>query len=652
MTLYRQLVVIIISLFTACFLVSVTISTGNLRSFLGEQLASHAQDTATSLGLSLSPYMQRNDTAVMNSMVDAIFDRGYYRTISVIAVNGKPLIERSNPATSEDVPSWFIDYIDLQLPTAKAMVMSGWKQAATVVVASHPGYAYQELWGNCLDTLVLFSLTAVAAILLGLLAVHLLLKPLKRVEEQAEAICHQNIVIQEKLPRTRELRRVVEAMNRLASKVNEIFTEQLFTTERLREQAYRDPVTGLGNRRYFDRQLQASLESQEETSGGTLLLLELSRLEQVNTASGYQAGDILLHRTAELIQKRLAEFSKYFISRISGAGFGIVVEGINSRESDALASALVKDLLQLHTENLVEDSNIAHIGSAMWESGDSMSGVLAEADNALRSAQAMGNNGWHRHEPTEGAPRSIPGAAQWHSRLKQAISSASATLCAQPVLEFTGSGHKLLHKEIFLRLPDENDGFMTAGVFMPMAERIGLAAELDRFVIGKLLDHLSANPADPSRYAINLSAASLHNPEFVQWLCRQLQVHPGHGQRIAFEFPESGVLGNIPDTRTVVDRLSALGCSCGIDHFGRSFNSFGYLRSLKIRYLKIDGGYTRDINRETDNQFLVRALADTAHSVDIRVFAEAVESVEELDAFRLLNIDGVQGYLFGKPQPL
>jgi len=652
MTLYRQLVVIIISLFTACFLVSVTISTGNLRSFLGEQLASHAQDTATSLGLSLSPYMQRNDTAVMNSMVDAIFDRGYYRTISVIAVNGEPLIERSNPATSEDVPSWFIDYIDLQIPTAKAMVMSGWKQAATVVVASHPGYAYQELWENCLDTLVLFSLTAVAAILLGILAVYLLLIPLKRVEEQAEAICHQNFVIQEKLPHTRELRRVVEAMNRLSSKVNEIFTEQLFTTERLREQAYRDPVTGLGNRRYFERQLQASLESQEESSGGTILLLELSGLEQVNTASGYQAGDILLHRTAELIQKRLAEFSKYFVSRTSGAGFGIVVEGISSREADALANALVKDLLQLHTENLVEDSNIAHIGTAMWESGDSMSGVLAEADNALRSAQAMGNNGWHRHESTEGAPRSIPGAAEWHSRLKQAISSAKATLCAQPVLEFTGSGDKVLHKEIFLRLPDENDGFMTAGVFMPMAERIGLAAELDRFAIGKLLDHLSANPADPSRYAVNLAAASLHNPGFVEWLCRQLQAHPGYGQRIAFEFPESGVLGNIPNTRTVVDRLSALGCSCGIDHFGRSFNSFGYLRSLKVRYLKIDGGYTRDINRENDNQFFIRALADTAHSVDIRVFAEAVESVEEIDAIRLLNVDGVQGYLFGKPELL
>jgi diguanylate cyclase (GGDEF)-like protein len=650
MTLYRQLVVIIIALFTACFLASVSISTGNLRSFLGEQLESHAQDTATSLGLSLSPYMQSNDTAVMRSMVDAIFDRGYYRTISVIAVNGETLIERSNPVSSKAVPSWFIDYIHLRLPAAEAMVMSGWKQAATVVVASHPGYAYQELWENCFDTFMLFSLTAVAAILLGILAVHLLLKPLKRVEEQAEAICQQTFVIQEKLPRTRELRRVVEAMNRLAGKIDEIFTEQSSTTERLREHAYKDPVTGLGNRRYFDRQLQASLESREGSSGGTVLLLELSHLADINTTSGFHAGDVLLHRTAELIQNRLAEFRTCFIARISGAGFGIVAEGINNRESDALANALGRDLLQLHTENLVEDRNIAHIGLTMWNPGDSMSSVLAEADSALRAAQGSGDNAWHRYKPTNETPHSVPGASQWHSFLEQAASSASAVLCAQPVLEFTNSGDKVLHKEIFLRLPDKNGGFMAAGIFMPMAERTGLATEMDRLAIGKLLGYLSANPADHSRYAINLTAASLHDTALVDWICRQLQANPGRGQRLAIEFPEIGVLQNIPNTRTVVDRLSALGCNLGIDHFGCGFNSFGYLRSLKVNYLKLDGGYTRNIDRKTDNQFLVKSLANTAHSVDIRVFTEAVESEEELEAIRLLNVDGVQGYLVGNPE--
>ncbi len=127
----------------------------------------------------------------MNSMVDAIFDRGYYKTISVITVDGDTLIERNNPVTSKDVPSWFINNVDLRLPTAEAMVMSGWKQAATVVVVSHPGYAYRELWKNTVDTFWLFSLTTITALLLGILAIRLLLKPLQRVEEQAEAICER-----------------------------------------------------------------------------------------------------------------------------------------------------------------------------------------------------------------------------------------------------------------------------------------------------------------------------------------------------------------------------------------------------------------------------------------------------------------------------
>jgi diguanylate cyclase (GGDEF)-like protein len=650
MTLYRQLILVIIALFTACFLASVTISTDNLSSFLGQQLESHAQDTATSLGLSLSPYMQDYDVAVMNSMVDAIFDRGYYKTISVISVDGKPLIERSNPVTNKGVPAWFIDYIDLQLPAADAMVMSGWKQAATVVVAGHPGYAYQELWRNFQNTLLLFFLTAISALLLGILAVRLLLKPLKRVEEQAEAICQQTFMIQKKLPRTRELRRVVEAMNRLAGKVDEIFTEQSSLTMRLREYAYKDTVTGLGNRRYFDRQMQAFLEPSEESSGGAILLLELYHLEHINSAAGYQAGDLLLHRIAELVQARVAGFRKYFVSRISGAGFGIVVGDLNSGEADTLANSLSRDLLRLHTEKLVEDRNIANIGLTMWRSGDSMSGVLAEADNALRSAQVIGENAWFHYEPPVTERPSRPDAAVWHSYFKQIISSASAALCAQPVFVFTAAGNILLHKEIFLRLPDENGGFIAAGRFMHMAERTAQVTELDRLAIGKLLDHLSANPADPCRYAINLSATSLHDTTFAEWLFKQIEVNPENGRRIVFEFPEAAVLRDIQTTRTVVDRLSAAGCDCGIDHFGRGFNSFGYLRSLKAQYLKIDGCYTRNINHEADNQFFIKALADTAHSVDIRVFAEAVESGEELDLIRLLNVDGVQGYLVGRPE--
>jgi diguanylate cyclase (GGDEF)-like protein len=649
MTLYRQLILVIIALFSACLLVTVTISTGNLRGFLVKQFESHAQDTATSLGLSLSPYMQSRDAAVINAMVDAIFDRGYYKTITVNSVDGKPLIERSNPVTNMGVPAWFINYIDLKLPVAEAMVMSGWKPAATVVVASHPGYAYQELWKIGKDTFLLFFITAIAAIVLGMLAVYLLLQPLKRVEQQAEAICGKTFMVQKNLPHTRELRRVVEAMNRLAIKIDKIFTEQAALTERLRDQAYKDPVTGLGNRRYFEHRFRALLESREESSAGGVLLLELFRLGEVNMESGYQAGDILLQRTAELVQARLAGFRKGFSSRTSGAGFGIVVEDVTSGEAEALASSLSRDLMQLHVENLVEDRNIANIGMSMWKSGDPMSGVLAKADNALRSAQITGDNAWYRHEPSLDNQSPFPGTAQWHEHLKEVISTANASLCAQPVVEFSSTEYTLLHKEVFLRVPDENGNVMAAGVFMPMAEHTGLAIEVDKLAIGKLLDYLAANPADTSRYAINLTATSLHDRDLVEWLCNRIQADPDNGRRIVFELPEYGVLRNIQTTRNIVDRLSRLGCDCGIDRFGRGFNSFGYLRSVKVKYLKIDGGYTRSINREADNQFFVKSLADTAHSVDIRVFAESVESQEQLAAIRLLNVDGAQGYLLGRP---
>jgi diguanylate cyclase (GGDEF)-like protein len=650
MTLYRQLVMTIIALFTACFLASVTISTGNLRDFLVEQLEAHAQDTATSLGLSLSPYMQRNDTPFMHSMVDAIFDRGYYKTIRVIATDGNILIERRNSVTGTGVPAWFIDYVALRVPTARAVVMSGWKQAASVVVESHPGHAYQKLWKNTVDTFWLFLLTGITAVMLGMTAVYLLLKPLRRVEDQAEAICQRTLAVQDRLPRTRELRRVVEAMNSLATKVNSIFAEQSAMSERLREQAYKDPVSGVGNRRYFDRQLHAVLEARDEPTTGAIMLLDLHHLEQTNTASGYEAGDRVLRRTAELVQSRLPHLRNCFAARISGGGFGIVAGDLNSREADTLAASLSGELLQLHTEKLVEYKDIANIGVAMWKSGDAFSAVLAEADMALRSARCIGANAWYRYESPLADQIQRRGAAQWNAYLKQAVSVARPALFAQAVHRLTRAGDELVHKEILLRLPDISGEFLTAGVFMPMAERTGLAIDLDKAMTNRLLEYLEASRHDSDLYALNLTSTSLHDRAFVEWLCSRLQAVPDAGRRLVFELPEFGVLRDIPATRAVVERLSTLGCRCGIDHFGRGFTSFGYLQSIRVQYLKIDGSYTRNIKHEADNQFFIRALADAAHSLDIAVIAEAVESEDDLAELRLLNIDGIQGYLVGKPE--
>ena len=141
MTLYRQITVSIILLLLIAFLGTVIISTQNLRTFLLAQLETHAQDTATSLGLSLSTPLQAHDMTTITSMVDAVFDRGYYRQLDIITLNGDTLLSRSSQTNNGKVPEWFTDIIDLQPPVTEALIMSGWQQAGKVQVTSHPGYA-------------------------------------------------------------------------------------------------------------------------------------------------------------------------------------------------------------------------------------------------------------------------------------------------------------------------------------------------------------------------------------------------------------------------------------------------------------------------------------------------------------------------------
>ena len=651
MTLYRQIAFSIIFLFTLGFMGTVYISTDNLRTFLVTQLETHAQDTATSLGLSLSPHMQTQDMPIISAMMDAIFDRGYYHEISLQSVNGETLLSRSRAVDAEGVPGWFIKATRLHPPIAEALVMSGWRQAGSVHVTSNPGHVYRELWANTVETFWMFLVTGTVILALALLAVSLLLRPLRRVEDQAAAICDRRYPIQKRLPRTRELRRVVLAMNRLTEKINSIFTEQSALTERLREQAYKDTVTGLGNRRYFNRQMQTLVEGQEEATQGAFFLVELRGLATVNEQSGHPAGDQLLQRTAAVLRTYLRQTENCFIARLSGAGFGVVIVGLGKSDAESMAEIFCHELLQLRAEGLVESEDIGHIGVAMWKQGDTLPGLLSEADIALRAAQASGQNCWQRYEPPASEQAEVHGTGHWRVFLQKVLDDGNISISLQPVFGLGGESSGLLHKEALLRIREADGNEIAAGVFMPMAERIGLASEIDKLAIDKLLTGLEAGHGEECHYAINLASASLHDPVFTQWLCSRLENMPDIANKLLFEFPEYGVLKNTQDAMHVMERLESLGARCGIDHFGRGFYSFGYLRSIKATYLKVDASYTRNIESEEDNQFFIQALTDTAHSIDIKVIAQAVETEAERNKIEELKLDGIQGYLTGAPEP-
>ena len=651
MTLYRQLVIFTLVLFIILFTGTWLAKLESTRSFLVDQLDSHAQDTATSLGVSISQYSKENDLPVIESMINAVFDRGYYRIVRYKDSAGNVLIGRVLDVNIENVPQWFISLVSLKTPEATANVMAGWQQAGTIYVKSHPGYAYKTLWENVVRMSIWFLACGIFVLAAGGMGLRLLLRPLSLVEQPADALCRKQYEIQKQLPRTKELRRVVEAMNRMTTKVRDMFEEQLSIAEGLRKHAYHDSLTGLGNRRYFESQISARLDRRESATKGFVMLLQVNNLHELNQQKGFQAGDDLLQRFGALLQEATKKDANAVLARLTGGDFGIFMPDSSSWEAEALAEAVTSQFNQLAVEQLTLTDNVAHAGAASYESSTTIGRLLSEADLALRSAQQAGPNKWDLRIITAETEKAPLGQQQWKDTLEQALSERRITLFAQPVVNTYDRNH-IIHLEIFSRIIKDDGSLLSAGLFMPFAERLHLVSYLDRIVLEDVM-LLDGARVGIERVAVNVSPASLQNDSFRRWLVFAIENLPQNAPRINFEFAEFGAVQHLEIIKEFSSVVRKYGHLVGLDHYGQSFSHLGYLKSLMPDYVKIDRAYTGELkDAASDSRFFIGSLCSVAHSLDITVIAEGVETEQQWQLLKELNLDAIQGYIIDRPKPL
>lgn len=651
MTLYRQLLFFTFVLFFLLLVGTWMAKLNSTRTFLLDQLESHAQDTATSLGLSISPYIQKNDMAAVETMFNAVSDRGYYRTVRLVDINNETLIDRTLTVRIEGVPQWFIKLVPLATPRASAIVLSGWSQAGKVIVESHPGYAYKTLWETVVRTSLWFLIMGIVAFVSEVIGLRLLLKPLVLVERQAEALCRRQYEIQDRLPRTRELRRVVEAMNRMTNKVKEMFNEQASIAERLRRNAYHDSLTGLGNRRYLDGQVSTRINRGDSTVKGSLLLLQVNDLQEINKQKGFQTGDAILQEVSRIIQKETDLTANRAIARLTGGDFGIFLPDISIEDTRKIAQNLVTGLQQISQQDIVISDNIGHVGGIFYDNPTSFGQLLSGADTALRAAQHEGKNRWNVNRLEEEFDASAKGQLQWKDILLEVLESGDITLFAQPTVNAKDLNKKI-HLEIFSRIKDEKGKILSAGLFVPLAEQLDLIASLDRLVLEKAMA-TNIDSLGVDTLAVNVSPLSLKDENFRNWVLNALKRLSPKAPRLSFEFSEFSAVQHMDLIRSFGSAVQNLGHSYGLDHFGQGFSNFGYLKSLRPDYVKIDRAYTNELkNRESDSHFFIGSLTGVAHSLDIMVIAEGVEKQEQSALLQELNLDAIQGYLIGRPEPI
>ena len=267
MTLFRQIAL----LTTIAFIVLIiTVMLNNVRQssqFLQGQLQTAAQDMATTLGITVANAAPDQDIASIETFVNASFDSGYYSNIKLVSTDGKVLFEKSRKIALDNVPDWFINTVPLTSAVGTSQIIRGWMPYGTISVTLHPGYIYTGLFVNLESSAFWAFVVAFAGLTVLWFLLHIVLTPLKRVREQAEAIQENKFIIQQDIPKTYELKQVVLAMNKMISKVKTVFDDQTKMLQRYQDLKFRDEETGLSNRLHFITKIENSCKDETASSG-------------------------------------------------------------------------------------------------------------------------------------------------------------------------------------------------------------------------------------------------------------------------------------------------------------------------------------------------------------------------------------------------
>ena len=627
MSMYRQFWLAIILSTLLALVGSLLASTLSSRAYLNEQLRLKNADNATVLALSLS---QKNIDAVeLELVIAALFDSGHYVSIVVTDPMGKTIVERRAALEKSDVPSWFINAFPIQSMPGQAQISSGWTQIGTVSLVTQSGAAYQTLWKSSREMVMTLALSGLIAGYLGTLILRRLKKPLRVVVDQATAMSERRFIITPE-PKVPELRQLSMAMNSTSNLLQSMFAEEAERVEALRRQANTDPVTGLANRHHFLAQLQVSVEA-EDAPAGSLLLLRLTRLAELNRQLGRNKADALLRKIGELLMVSQNSLPNGFSARLNGTDFALIF-----REVDA--GAVASTLLQQVTQELasIPNSPSAFIGVGQFSNGMAPGAVLSQVDSAVASAESAGINDWRMAAPLdiEQAPRS---AEEWSKLIQRALEQNWVKLALFPVVYFDG---KVSHKEAALRLMFGGEWF-PAGRFLPIAERLGLTDRLDLAAVNLAFEDLSQQTT--TDIAVNLSAHSIQDAGFRSRLRSLLMSRPLLAKRLWIEVPENGAHGNLDAFRAFYQDMQQTGCKLGLEHFGRQFEKLNLLHDLKLDYVKVDGAFIRGIDGNAGNQAFIKGIANIIHRMGLQVFAESVNTPEELAALTNLGLDGATG---------
>ncbi|WP_207063019.1 LapD/MoxY N-terminal periplasmic domain-containing protein [Motiliproteus sp. SC1-56] len=632
MTLYRQIVLMTLLLFTLLLVAVLSLQFTHTRDYLARQMQTDVQNTVTSLGLSLLPHLETGDQAAAESVVSVVFDGGYYREITLELAKENARVQRETERAVVGVPGWFTA-LELFEPVTEANVLtSGWLQLGTLQVTGHPGYAYQQLWqfvSGLLSWFVAAFFLVAVALVYGL---RYLLRPLGLLQQRAQAIENQQFGEPLPEPRIRELKGLIKAFNSMSRRLESLFETQAREAERLRREAHLDPVTGVANRHFFNLQLQQWLA---EPGDGGLAMIGTQGLQQLQAEGGYQARDRLIREQVEVIQRHLERHPGALLARLSKSDLALILPGLDAEQVASMVNQVVGEIQSNLALSGADQQVRCSGGVVLRRPGDSAGQLLSQVDLALQQARKDPNR---RVQVVCGDPQlPVLGRDQWRQLALSAMDDKAFFFQRQPVLAL--ADNRLLALEVFTGIEREGRRYH-AGQYMPFVDQFGLGGRFDRCVLQALASPI-ANLSQP--LTLNLSESAIADAAFSSWLHEYLAALGESRRYLSFDLPEEALIRDPESLQALTAMLSASGVRFGFDRLGLHFERLRELAAMGPAYFKLDSGLVLD--EDSHSAGFYKALAGMARTQEIDLILTRIEDAQQLEQLRALPVDGYQGYI-------
>lgn len=416
-----------------------------------------------------------------------------------------------------------------------------------------------------------------------------------------------------------------------------------------------DAKTGLMNRQTFGAQLQELHKARQSGSHKSCLIyMDIDNLTLVNDAFGHAAGDEVIHRFAQLLRELTP--GKAIIGRLAGDEFAVVLNGLGAEDGLLFAEQVrsqIKALRYLKGDKSLQIT--VSIGMVEISAKSDPADVLTSARLACDGAKDHGRDRVEVYDSNNVSIIRRYDDMQLVSDIQKAIDTNGFQLVAQPIVPLADSGFSRKY-EVLLRMANDNGEPIPSHSLFSAAERYSLMPQVDRWVISSTLailrEHADMIEQGDITFSINLSGQTLSDEDLLDFILQEIEHNGISPSLLCFEITESAAVANRKRAQDFIDALRHKGCRFSLDDFGAGLSSFAYLQNFKVDYLKIDGGFVRDITTNRISESMVTAITQVAKVMKLRTVAEYVETRECRERVKKIGVDFAQGHAVGKAMPL